>query len=56
LFVEIVNPEGMYDIGVMYRPPSQNIADFIFKLNTLIGIISSENKNCYIMGDFNLNY
>ena len=56
LFVEIVNPEGKNTIvGVMYRPPSQNIADFISKLNTLIGIISSENKNCYIMGDFNLN-
>ena len=56
LFVEIVNPKGKNTItGVMYRPPSQNVADFISKFNILIDKISKENKNCYIMGDFNLN-
>ena len=56
LFVEIDNPKGKnYIAGVIYRPPSQNVADFIANLNILIGKISKENKYCYIMGDFNLN-
>ena len=56
LFVEIDNPkEKNYIAGVIYRPPSQNVADFIANLNILIGKISKENKYCYIMGDFNLN-
>jgi hypothetical protein len=55
LFVEIDNPKGKnYIAGVIYRPPSQNVADFIANLNILIGKISKENKYCYIMGDFNL--
>ena len=56
LFIEIFNPEGKNAIvGVMFRPPSQNLADFISKLNILMGKISRKNKSCYLMGDFNLN-
>ena len=39
----------------MYRPPNQNVADFIFNLNILMSKISRENKTVYIMVDFNLN-
>ena len=56
LFVEIFNPKGKnYIIGVIYRPPNHNVANFISELNSLIGKISRDNKNCYIMGDFNLD-
>jgi hypothetical protein len=56
LFVEIFNPKGKnYIIGVIYRPPNHNVANFISEPNSLIGKISRDNKNCYIMGDFNLD-
>ena len=56
LFVEINNPKGKnWIISVMYKPPSQNVGDFISNLNILMAKISRENKTSYIMGDFNLN-
>jgi hypothetical protein len=56
LFVEIFNPKGKkYIIGVIYRPPNHNVANFISELDSLTGKISRDNKNCYIMGDFNLD-
>jgi hypothetical protein len=57
LFIEILtNAKGKNIIvGIIYRPPKQNVHEFINSLNTLMGIISKENKICYLMGDFNLN-
>ena len=57
LFVEITtNSKGKNIIvGTVYRPPNQNVHDFINSLNILMGLITKENKICYIMGDFNLN-
>ena len=56
LCVEIVNPRGKnYIIGVIYRPPSQNMAKFIDNLSIVMAKISREDKVCYLMGDFNLN-
>jgi hypothetical protein len=46
LFVEICRNKGENIIvGIIYRPPSQNV-------NTLIAKISKENKSCYLMGEF----
>ena len=37
LFIEIISVEGKNSIvGIVYRPPSQNIADFITNLNMLM--------------------
>jgi hypothetical protein len=56
LFIEIISVEGKNSIvGIVYMPPSQNIADFITNLNIFMAKISKENKVCYLMGDFNLN-
>ena len=57
LFIEIItNSMGENIIvGIVYRPPNQNVHDFINSLNILMGLITRENKICYIMGDFNLN-
>jgi hypothetical protein len=45
LFVEIDNPKGKnYIAGVIYRPPSQNVADFIANLNILINRENFERK------------
>ena len=56
LFVEINNSIGKnIIIGVIYRPPDQDVASFLSSYNKLLGKITKENKICYIMGDFNLN-
>jgi hypothetical protein len=56
LFVEISNPLGKNIIvGTVYRPPNQNLVSFIEDFNKIISIISKDNKQCYIMGDFNLD-
>ena len=56
LFVEIKVPKGKNIVtGIIYRPPNQNTAAFIDKLNDILAIITKGNKQCYIMGDFNLD-
>ena len=56
LFIEIQRPnEKNTLIGTIYRPPDQNVQDFVGSVDQLITKISRENKNCYLMGDFNLN-
>ena len=56
LFVEISNPLGKNIIvGTVYRPPNQNLVSFIEHFNKILSIISKDNKQCYIMGDFNLD-
>ena len=56
LFVEITVPHGKNIIvGCVYRPPNQNTALFQDKLNDILSYISKDNKQCYVMGDFNLD-
>ena len=56
LFLEINNSIGKnIIIGVIYRPPDQDVASFLPSYNKLLSKITKENKICYIMGDFNLN-
>ena len=40
---------------VIYRPPNENVDEFLTMTNELLSKISKENKVCYLMGDFNLN-
>ena len=55
LFIEIVKPQGKTIVtGVIYRPPNQNVDEFLTMTNELLIKISKENKVCYLMGDFNL--
>ena len=56
LFIEIVKPQRKSIVtGVIYRPPNQNVDEFLTMTNELLSRISKENKVCYLMGDFNLN-
>lgn len=56
LFIEIDRPhEKNIIIGIVYRPPNQNIDEFVKNTNTLMAKISKLNKTCYLMGDWNLN-
>ena len=56
LFIEIIRPhERNVIVGIIYRPPDQNVNDFVSRMNDVLGEISRDNKTCYLMGDFNLN-
>ena len=42
-------------IGVIYRPPDNDINVFTHKLNNVLNSIHKEEKTCHLMGDFNIN-
>ena len=42
-------------VGVVYRPPNQELQDFMNSLDLLLASISKENKICYVVGDWNLD-
>ena len=42
-------------VGFVYRPPNQNTALFLDKFNDILSRIFKDNKQCYVMGDFNLD-
>ena len=42
-------------VGVIYRDPSSNIADFNDNINICLNQIINENKDVYVMGDWNIN-
>ena len=53
LFVKITNIDTPTTIGVVYRPPSGNIAQFLLEYDGILASIKDE--NCAILGDFNIN-
>ena len=42
-------------VGVVYRPPNTNITAFTEHVINIIQTLKVDNKQCYIMGDFNIN-
>ena len=42
-------------LGVMYRPPNQDVELFVNSLKLTVDKITHENKICYLVGDFNLD-
>ena len=56
LFIEVIRShERNVIVGIIYRPPNQNVNDFVIRMNDVLEKISRDNKICYLMGDFNLN-
>ena len=56
LFVEIRNPKGKnLMLGVFYRPPHSNTNAFLETLNEILLNPLLKNKDCFFMGDFNIN-
>ena len=37
-------------VDIIYRPPNQNLLDFIASFQALIERVARDNKQCYIMG------
>ena len=56
LFTQIIVPRGKnIIIGTTYRPPNQNVNEFLASMRNLLTIVTKENKIFYVMGDFNLD-
>ena len=53
-FVEIINPKkSNFVIGCIYKHPYMDVTDF--KNNYLSQIVSKEQKQVFLLGDFNIN-
>ena len=56
LFVEVERTkEKNLIVGIIYRPPEQNIIDFNAELDRLLFVISKNNKECILLGDWNID-
>ena len=56
LFIEIERTGSKNVIvGVIYRPPGQDVKEFNDFTNVLLSKIMHNDKPVYIMGDFNIN-
>ena len=59
VFIEVnkdkLHVEKNIIIGVLYRPPGNDIRTFNEKLESILQKIRRENKISYILGDFNIN-
>ena len=55
LFIDFVNKNIKHSVGVIYKKPSCNNETFFEYYNRLIATVSSERKNLYVLGDFNID-
>ena len=56
IFIEIINDSDKNIIvGVIYRPPNNHIDTFLDKLDDSLNKVSQENKQIYLMGDYNVD-
>ena len=53
LFLTITNTSSPITIGVIYRPPSGDINQFMEQFNIMLSTLPK--NNVYIMGDFNID-
>lgn len=49
------NAKNHIMIGIIYRPPNGSIVTFNENLNNILSKITAESKQCFIMGDFNID-
>src|SRR6218665_1012233 len=56
LFVGITQKKGAdIVVGVIYRPPGENLADFNKEIDMLLDTLSKTHKEILLLGDFNVN-
>ena len=56
LLVEFDIPRGKnIVVGVVYRPPNQNLSAFLAVFNEILSNITRGGKTCYVAGDYNLD-
>ena len=42
-------------VGIVYRPPDQNLNEFLCDLDIVLNSFSKENKSVFLLGDWNVN-
>ena len=42
-------------VGIVYRPPDQNLIDFLCDLDIVLNSFSKESKSVFLFGDWNVN-
>lgn len=42
-------------VGLIYRIPDRDVTQFNYNFNEVLNIIKTENKTCYLLGDYNIN-
>jgi exonuclease III len=56
IFIELIHPKEKNTIlGVVYRPPNNMFSDFEENIKCALSKIDKELKECYILGDFNID-
>ena len=53
--IELISKSVSHIISVIYRPPNQSKIRFIDDMAVLLNRISTEKKQCILLGDFNIN-
>ena len=51
-FIELITPDNII-VGVIYRPPNDNVELFKESLLQLLQKLNSQKKKCFLMGDIN---
>lgn len=54
-FIEIKVKPNSVIVGIIYRPPNDKFTAFKESLNELLQKLDSQNKKCFLMGDFNID-
>ena len=55
-FIEIINSKKSNIVfGCIYKHPNMDVSDFNFLINKLLDKISKEQKQIFLLGDFNMN-
>ena len=56
IFIEVQNGnQANVIIGIIYRPPDNQLASFNNSLCSCLDALSNEHKDCFLAGDFNVN-
>ena len=55
VFIELSIAKSKIIVGVVYRPPNSSINDFSNIINDILTTANNEKKQCYVMGDFNID-
>ena len=55
LFIDFVDNNVKFTVGVVYKKPSCNLEIFFEFYNKLLALISCQQRNIFILGDFNIN-
>ena len=54
-FIEITTESKKILVGIIYRPPNNKLDLFNECISELLQKLDLQNKQCYLMGDFNLD-